>query len=256
MINRLLKYLDFLLIVFLIGCNSQQNETGVESVQPSKLLISKDNNGHIENWMRSLDSEIVIKICYGLSKDSLNYYLLNADAIIIGGGKDVNPQLYNKPEYSKICGEFDNYRDSLEIKMIQHADNKKLPIMGICRGQQIINVVHGGTLIPDIPTFIDGNIKHRSEKDSAHVIIPVKGSWIDKAFIKDTFWVNSRHHQSIDKLAKGFDVVAYSVDSVIEAISIKSQSSHPFTMAVQFHPEDLRDSLSNRFGRMLLNSMN
>jgi len=256
MVMRLLKYGPVLLILIIIGCNSKQNGTLVEQIQQSTLLISQDNNGHIENWMRSLDNEISIKICYGLSKDSLNFYLLNADAIIIGGGKDVNPQLYKKPEYSKICGEFDNYRDSLEITMIKYADNKKLPIMGICRGQQIINVVHGGTLIPDIPTFIDGNIKHRSEKDSAHVIIPVKGSWIDKVFIQDTFWVNSRHHQSIDKLAKGFDVVAYSLDSVIEAISIKNQSSHPFTMAVQFHPEDIRDSLSNRFGRMLLNSIN
>lgn len=258
MTNKLLNYLHFLSIFFIIGCNSQQKNSGIkiEENQSSIVLISQDNTGNIESWMHSLDSEIIIKVCYGLSKDSLDYYLHNSDAIIIGGGKDINPRLYGKPEYAEICGEFDNYRDSLEIKMIHYADNKKIPIMGICRGQQIINVVHGGTLIPDIPTFINGSIAHRSEKDSAHIIIPVEGAWISEYFGQDTFWVNSRHHQSIENLAKEFDVAAYSPDSVIEAIFIKEKSIHPFTMAVQFHPENLRDSLSNRFGMMFLNSIN
>ena len=252
-----LKYFHFLFIFFTIGCTSQQKEieTIVEENQSPIVLISKDNNSHIKNWIHSLDSEIIIKECYGLSKDSLDYYLNSADAIIIGGGKDVNPELYNKPEYAEICGEFDNYRDSLETKMILHADNKKVPIMGICRGQQIINIVHGGTLIPDIPTFVNGSINHRSREDSAHIILPVEGSWISDYFRQDTFWVNSRHHQAIGNIAKGFEVVAYSPDSVIEAISIKDKSSHPFTMAVQFHPENLRDSLSNQLGMMLLNAI-
>ena len=247
----------------MIGCDSKvktneipaANEIPVSEDKPSIVLVSKDYNGNIGTWMHLLDKEIIIKECYGLSEDSLDYYLLNADAIIIGGGKDVNPILYDKPEYIEICGTIDNYRDSLEIKMIRYADNKKIPIMGICRGQQIINVVHGGTLIPDIPTYVKDNLKHRSKKDSAHIIIPVKETWLNEDFKQDTFWVNSRHHQSIDRLAEGFEVVAYSPDGVVEAIFIKDKSIHPFTMAVQFHPENLRDSLSNHFGLLFLNSI-
>jgi putative glutamine amidotransferase len=259
MIINLLKYSSILSFFLLIGCDQEvkttSNETAVVEDQPSIVLISKDNNGHIGTWIRLLDNETVIKECYGLSKDSLDYYLLNADAIIIGGGEDVNPKLYNKPEYAEICGEFDNYRDSLEIKMIHYAANKKIPLMGICRGQQIINIAHGGTLIPDIPTYVKDPVTHRSDKDSAHIIIPLKETWFSDYFKQDTFWVNSRHHQSIGRLADGFAVAAYSKDSVIEAIYIKDKSKHPFTMAVQFHPENLRDSLSNQFGMLFLNSI-
>jgi putative glutamine amidotransferase len=254
--TKLIKYLSLLLIFLIIGCDSQEkksDETIVEENRSSVLLISKDGKGNIRTWMQSLDSEITIIECYGLSKDSLDYYLHIADAIIIGGGNDVNPKRYNKPEYTEICGKFDNYRDSLEFKMIHYASNRKIPIMGICRGQQIINVAHGGTLIPDIPTYVNEFVAHRNE--AIHFILPEKETWLTEYFQQDTFWVNSIHHQSIDRLAEGFEVAAYAQDSVIEATFIKDKSVHPFTMGVQFHPELLRDSLSNQFGMLFLNSI-
>ena len=252
-----LKTVFILSILLFIGCNSQSEleKNNPPEKEPIVLLISKDNGGHIKDWMHLLDPELRIKECYGLADDSLTFYLKIADAMIIGGGNDVNPAIYNKPEYTEICGKFDHYRDTLELKMIRYADTQQVPILGICRGQQIINIAHGGSLIPDIPTHINGDILHRSKKDSAHLIIPVKGSWLTTAFQQDSFWVNSRHHQAIDQLAAGFEVVAYSPDSVIEAIALNGSSTHPFTMAVQFHPENLRDSLSNEFGRLFLNSI-
>ena len=258
---KLFNYLSVLFVLFVIGCGSHQevesSDITIEEKQPYVLLISKDDRKeHIRTWIRSLDAEIIIKQCYGLSEDSLDYYLKIADAIIIGGGEDVNPVLYNKPEYVEVCGEFDNYRDSLEFKMIYYASDKKVPIIGICRGQQIMNVAHGGSLIPDIPTYVDDFESHRSDKDSAHIILPVEGTWLTEYFQQDSFWVNSTHHQSIDRLAEGFEVAAYAPDSVVEAIFIRDKTIHPFTMAVQFHPERLRDSLSNKFGMMLLKSMN
>jgi putative glutamine amidotransferase len=251
------KILSILSIFLFIGCTSKSTpeQTTHLDKEASVVLISKDNGEHIKDWMYLLDSELTIKECYGLSLDSLNYYLNLADAIIIGGGNDVNPAIYKKPEYAEICGKFDHYRDTLETQMILYADSQQIPIMGICRGQQIINIVHGGSLIPDIPTYIKGDINHRSKKDSAHLITAVEGSWITNAFSQDSFWVNSRHHQAIDRLAEGFEVVAYSPDSIIEAIAINKSSTHPFTMAVQFHPESLRDSLSNQFGRLLLKAI-
>jgi hypothetical protein len=108
-----LKYLSFLLILLVIGCDSpeeiESKEILVEEKQPYILLISKDDrNEHIRTWIRSLDAEIIIKQCYGMPKDSLDYYLNIADAIIIGGGEDVNPTLYNKPGYVAVYEYFEN----------------------------------------------------------------------------------------------------------------------------------------------------
>jgi putative glutamine amidotransferase len=259
MTTKILKYLCLLSFFLIIGCDSQEksDETAVDKSQQSVLLISKDGKGNIRTWMRSLDSEITIVECYGLSNDSLDYYLNIAGAIIIGGGNDVNPERYNKPEYAVICGKFDNYRDSLEFKMIHYASENKIPIMGICRGQQIINVAHGGSLIPDIPTYVNEFAAHRDEEGNSttHYILPVKETWLTEYIQQDTFWVNSIHHQCVDRLAKGFEVAAYAPDSVIEAIFIRDKSIHPFTMGVQFHPEILRDSISNQFGILFLNSI-
>ena len=259
MLTKTLKYLCLLSFILIIGCDSQKksDQAAVDKSQQSVLLISKDGSGNIRQWIRSLDSEITIVECYDLSTDSLDYYLNIANAIIIGGGNDVNPEHYNKPAYATICGKFDNYRDSLEFKMIHYASENKVPIMGICRGQQIINVAHGGSLIPDIPTYVNEFTAHRDEagNSTTHYILPVKDTWLTEHIQQDTFWVNSIHHQCVDRLAEGFEVAAYAPDSVIEAIYIRDKTIHPFTMGVQFHPEILRDSISNLFGALFLNSI-
>jgi len=259
MLTKTVKYICIISYFFIVGCDSQKKSDppAVDKSQQSVLLISKDGSGNIRHWIRSLDSAITILECYDLSNDSLDYYLNIADAIIIGGGNDVNPVRYNKPEYAEICGKFDNYRDSLEFKMIHYASENKVPIMGICRGQQIINVAHGGSLIPDIPTYVNEFTAHRDEEGNSttHYLLPVKGTWLTEHIEQDTFWVNSIHHQCVDRLAEGFEVAAYAPDSVIEAIYIKDKTIHPFTMGVQFHPEILRDSISNLFGALFLNSI-
>lgn len=162
---------------------------------------------------------------------------------------------YAKPEYDSLCGSYDDYRDTLEIAMITYAQTQKIPMMGICRGQQIINVAHGGSLLPDIPLWVKNHQNHRSEKDSAHLLLGVKGTWLGASVNSKLVWVNSRHHQAIEVLAPNFTVAAYAPDSIIEAIYIKDTAIHPFTMAVQFHPENLRDSLANHFGTLLLQAI-
>ena len=93
MLIKTLKYLYLLSFIFIIGCDSKKksDQAAVEISQQSVLLISKDGSGNIRHWIRSLDSEINIVECYDLSNDSLDYYLNIANAIIIGGGNDVNP---------------------------------------------------------------------------------------------------------------------------------------------------------------------
>jgi putative glutamine amidotransferase len=247
----------FLAIALLLSptaCVSPASDQTEKKNKAPHILISKDNKGQISEWLHILDPQLQIRELYGTPLDSLEFYLDRAQAVVIGGGKDIDPKWYGQPQYRSLCGPIDPYRDSLEYAMICYAREKVLPTLGICRGQQMINVAYGGTLIPDIPSFIGTLQAHKSSSDSAHSLLPVTGSWIRDSFSFEVFWVNSRHHQCVDALAAGFRVDAYAPDSVIEAISL-ADSIHPFVQAVQFHPEDLRDSLSNSWGALFLQAV-
>lgn len=239
-----MKLIALALILTLVSC--QPNPKPL-------VLISKDNKSHIENWLQNIDTNITTRVFYTIPLDSMNYYLNNANGIIIGGGEDINPKLYNYSDNGNLCETPDNYRDSIEKLMIKFAIDHKIPLLGICRGNQIINAVNGGTLIPDIPTFYpNSNIKHRGKTNRDHYIIPERNSWIERQLSYDTIWVNSRHHQAIDKVSPLFTVSAYSSDSVIESIEIKNKDTHPFAIGIQWHPEGLTDSISNQIGRLFI----
>lgn len=251
--------------IFGLSCSNESSSKEEKTVSdPTNkelrniLLVSKDyRNNQFHQWIKNLDSTIAIKECYSLSTDSLDWYLAHASGMIIGGGEDIHPSLYGKPEYVEVCGKFDLYRDTMELKMIHYAHENKIPILGVCRGSQILNVAHGGTLIPDIPSFIpQSKIAHRSKSDSAHFILPVSTSWLDNLIeSKDTIWVNSRHHQCVDQLGDHFTISAYAPDSVVEAYYLSDTTIHPFTVGVQFHPENLRTELSNKIGLQLIEAM-
>ncbi len=235
------------MLIVLFSC--QKKETTL-------VLISKDSHSNIEHWLKGIDSEISTRIFYNIPKDSMQFFLEKANGIVLGGGEDVNPLQYHKPEYDTICDAPDDFRDSIETLMIDYALFNKVPLLGICRGQQIMNVVGGGTLIPDIPSFIpESNILHRFKTDSAHIITPVKDSWIENSLKYNTIWVNSHHHQSVDKIAPNFIVSAYAPDSVVESIEINDTSILPFAIGVQWHPESLNDELSKQIGVLFISKI-
>lgn len=229
-----------LFAVLLFGCAKSENE--------KLILVSKDNHHNIETWLTELDGGLIVKEAYNLSADSVKYYLMRADGIIIGGGEDVHPSHYNKMEYIDVCGDIDEYRDTLEFILINFAMEKKVPLLGICRGQQIINVANGGTLIPDIPSYITTSINHSEKSKYNHKVGVVPDSWLSEIIKLDTFMINSRHHQAVDEIAPNFKIAAYAPDSIIESIEIKNKTAHPFATGVQWHPESLRDSISNIIG--------
>ncbi|WP_020409123.1 gamma-glutamyl-gamma-aminobutyrate hydrolase family protein [Hahella ganghwensis] len=154
--------------------------------------------------------------------------------IIIGGGSDIDPTLYGGEDngLSKI----DKPRDDFEIEMIEHALETHLPIMGICRGAQLINVVLGGNLHPDIRPLRSLTSNRRTPFPSKTAICTDIGKV--HASIKTEKWrINSLHHQAVDELGRGLRVVARDMDDFVQAIE---SDLHPYLVGVQWHPEYLQ----------------
>lgn len=158
------------------------------------------------------------------------------DGLMIIGGCDVNPLLYHENPLP-LLGETDYPRDLYEIALIKKATQKNIPIFGVCRGLQVINVAFGGTLYQDL-SYAPQKILLHSQKErrecASHTINIQENSFLYPIF-QDRGYVNSFHHQAIDQLGKRLKAVAYSEDRMIEAIE---HISLPIT-AVQFHPEDM-----------------
>ncbi len=159
------------------------------------------------------------------------------DGLLISGGKDVAPLLYNSMT-DKKCGSFDYDVDVSHIKLIQTMIKSNKPILGICRGMQLINVALGGTLYQDIPTNISNCGGHSFgffRDDIIHSVSLVPNTIINQIFKKDTIFVNSIHHQALKDLGKGIKVGGISPDGVIEVIYSEINN----IIGVQWHPEML-----------------
>jgi putative glutamine amidotransferase len=159
------------------------------------------------------------------------------DGLLLPGGADIAPSFYGAdphPEQDPA----DVHLDEAELTLARWALSEKKPVLGICRGQQVMNVAAGGTLYQDIPTEISAPLVHRSSERSAliHEITIETDSRLANLIGVTAVGVNSMHHQSVRELAAGFLISARSADAVIEAIEL---ADHPYAIAVQFHPEEL-----------------
>lgn len=174
-------------------------------------------------------------------------YAANLDrcnAIVFTGGEDVHSSLYNMPEYLPYCYAHDMSleRDEFETVLIHHADKNRLPVLGICRGLQFINVHYGGTMIPDIPSW--GKYNHSkldANTDRYHNVTVDPNSWLYSIVKQTSGTINSAHHQSADRLGRGLVASAFSPDGVIEAIERLKPAEESFLCLVQWHPERMND---------------
>lgn len=169
------------------------------------------------------------------------------DGIVLSGGDDINPILY-KEECTKYQGMIDELRDKVDYIAINEALDKSIGILGICRGMQILNVYFGGTLFQDISLIKESNIAHVQSSDkniATHSINVMEGCNLYNIFGQET-WVNSFHHQCINKVAKEFKITAISKDGIIEGIELKNNNK---VYGVQWHPEmmDNYASINNIF---------
>ena len=167
-------------------------------------------------------------------KEAIRDALSVCDALILTGGVDIDPVHYNQPIH-RLCGEVDQYRDAFEYLLLDAAMELDLPILGICRGNQMINVYFGGSLYQDVTLKNPEVIQHAqvgSRGYGSQYIQVKKGSFLYDILGNEAY-VNSYHHQAIDSVADDFVVTATAIDGVIEAIEHKEKKIY----GVQFHPE-------------------
>jgi putative glutamine amidotransferase len=171
--------------------------------------------------------------------------LSGIDGLLLTGGDDVAPAKYGESPHGANV-EAEPGRDDFEIGLIAAARTRQLPIFAICRGIQVLNVACGGTLVQDIPSELPGALVHslpippNQPYSLAHEVWLEKDSLLstlmrERLSDADTCEVNSRHHQAVKDLARGFRVSATAPDGIIEAIEDPAQ---PFCLGVQWHPEN------------------
>lgn len=168
----------------------------------------------------------------------LDTYIDTIDALILSGGHDVCSMNYHE-EPSPKMGDIFPERDAFEFALLERAEEKGIPILGICRGAQIINVYHEGTLYQDVSLCETATIKHwqgHFPEQVTHSVDIVENSLLHKILKVNKVLVNSFHHQIIKDVGVDFKVVGRSMDGVIEAIE---HNNYPMLIGVQWHPEML-----------------
>lgn len=169
------------------------------------------------------------------------------DGIMLIGGGDIDPSYYNESPIEQ-CGVPDSLRDIYDITLIRMAANRNIPMLGICRGEQLINVAFGGSLYQDIPSqYPDTTVRHAQREPSnipTHIVNLLPGSAIAQITGQTQLFTNTHHHQAVKQVAPGFRVTAWATDSIPEAI--ESTCEYPI-WGVQFHPEILAVANNSTF---------
>lgn len=161
------------------------------------------------------------------------------DGIMITGGPDIAPSFYGE-EVLNDSVEIDSHRDTVDVLYARAALDRRLPILAICRGEQLMNVVLGGSLYQDLPSQKPGEIAHRQGSDlryPSHAISVAEGSILHRIMGSTSLKVNSSHHQAVKEPSGKVTVTAYSPDGVVEAW--ESNMKGQWLLAVQFHPEQM-----------------
>lgn len=188
-----------------------------------------------------------VMIPLGLPEEQLVGLRSRLDGMLFSGGGDVHPERYGSPLHP-LVDFVDEDRDRVEVMLVNHAIKQGMPIFGICRGLQLINVALGGTLYEDLGDQLPGSLRHidfwdRPRDYLAHPVQVEPDSLLAGVLDCTSTQVNSLHHQGIHHLAPGLRISASAPDGVIEGVELPG---YPFGLAVQWHPENLQAYLPMR----------
>lgn len=167
------------------------------------------------------------------------------DGLLLSGGPDLAPEAYGAKPHAEL-GDTEPGLDAFEYEVVDQAMRLGLPILGICRGAQALNVALGGTLCQHLPDVVGDTVVHRQSDDGrhpTHLVDVVPGTRLSRMLGLSRLCVNSFHHQAVDRLGHGLRVAARAPDGTIEGIE---DPTRPFVVAVQWHAETLVDDLAHR----------
>lgn len=170
--------------------------------------------------------------------------------LLLSGGSDVDPALYGEERHPSVTNVV-RERDDFEIALLREALGRDLPLLAICRGQQVLNVAAGGTLVQDIPSELPNGLDHDPERErweTAHEVELLPGTRLRAVLGRDRVAVNSFHHQAVKDVGRGLVVSARATgDAVIEGVEAPDRR---FALGVQWHPEGFwnqRENFSSLF---------
>lgn len=181
------------------------------------------------------------------SGEALGEGLARVDGILLSGGGDVESRHYNE-EPAAILSDVVPERDRFELECIRLAVGAGLPMLGICRGAQVLNVAFGGTLYQDIQSQITGSASHfqlAPRSQTTHEVRLAEKTHVASLYRASALEVNSFHHQAVKGLAPGFVPAGWSGDGLLEAFE---NPSYPLMVGIQWHPECLWESMPEHLG--------
>lgn len=244
-----------------------------------KVALSKASPNYID-WITKGNSSIMIVDLNNMKPAEAIQKLHECAALVLTGGGDIDPSIYKNDGNDENCKDIDVNRDELEKAVIEEAMILKMPILGICRGEQMMNVALGGSLITDIPSFKKlkkslknggntwteqavefdlvsgkqnpGEVIHQCDDylNCYHTVRLESTSLLRSIIGIDTGFVTTNHHQAVLTLGNGLKKNAQSPDSIIEGIEWNEPKEKSFMLGVQWHPE--RMDTSNAFSGKLL----
>ena len=190
----------------------------------SKYMESLARAGAGMHWVELSDPEQAVQDA------------LTCDGLLLPGGGDMDPKFYGQARIP-ACGEPNLLRDAAEPLLLRAFLAADKPVLGICRGIQVMNAVLGGDLYQDIKPF--EHLPHNDHWAKVHTVTVRRGTLLSHILGQDTVLVNSQHHQAVDRVAPGFTLAALSEDGIVEAIE---KPDARFCLGVQWHPEWLSDA--------------
>ena len=194
------------------------------TVAQSKYIESLARAGAEMRWVELNDPEQAVQDA------------LTCDGLLLPGGGDMDPKFYGQARIP-ACGEPNLLRDAAEPLLLRAFLAADKPVLGICRGIQVMNAVLGGDLYQDIKPF--EHLPHNGHWAKVHTVTVRRGTLLSRILGQDTVLVNSQHHQAVDRVAPGFTLAALSEDGIVEAIE---KPDARFCLGVQWHPEWLSDA--------------
>ncbi len=211
-------------------------------------------NGNAISYLRAIEAAGGIPALIHLTRDAgvIDMHYARCDAFLFAGGEDVDPSFYHAARHPKL-GKTNPLQDEVEIELARRARADGKPILGVCRGMQLLNIAFGGTLYQDLPSELASPINHSLSTERldmsylAHPITLRRDTWLAERLDVDELAVNTLHHQGLRDVAPGLRAVGHAPDGLIEAV----EGTGPgLIVAVQCHPEELWERTDRRWARV------